>query len=343
MVPAVSAQKLVTMALRKLGVLNRLDVINQDDLADGLDAMWALLDEWSNEMFMIPFLTHLSFDTEIVSSKRRYTIGSGADLNVERPVEIVEASWLDAGGSEWPIEIVGIKIYTGNNPYKETDVGRPTQLYYEPSFPAGQIFFSSYPQDGDTLLLKVKHAFSAEICACCDGDECTTGCVDADCSSGTVDPDDYTISVAGCAAGDDACVLSGQNQMEAYLATQCAPTCDTTFEQDFSYDDGGGAITITATAVRTVRTAPLPTQLALTKATEFPPGYQSCIMWNLALALAPEYNIDPPPANVTSMASKTKRTIKGRNSKPEELTMDAALTAPTDAFSVYSGWFRGSS
>lgn len=333
-VPAATAQKLVRMALQKNGILNRHDnFVPAEMLSDGLDSLWQLLDMLNGESLMIPYITHASF--AVTEGKRTYTYGTNGDFNGPRPLEIIAASWLDAANIEWPIEVIDVHTYTTGTPFKRTSSRRPTQLYYEPSYPTGQIFFNAVPYTDDTLLLKVKLPFDAEYCACCDGDECDTGCVDPACSGGTIDPDNYTITVAGCPDGDDACILSGETQMEAYLATQCTTDCNKTFEQDFSYDPGGGAITITATAVKTPRTAMLPTQLALTRNTEFPPAYYNMLIWNLAEFIAPEYNMEPS-STVVMNARRAKSSIKNRNARPPISAVDSALKMPR-AYDIYAG------
>lgn len=335
-VPNVTAQKLCRMSLQKIGVINRQDnFVPNEMMADTLDGLWQLLDSFNGQDLLVPYITHVEFPVN--SLQRVYTYGDGGDFDSPRPLEIVAASWRDSAGTEYPIELQTTRIYVSGQPYKETSQGRPNRLYWEESYPTSQIFLEYFPMDGDTLLLKVKLPFSAEYCPCCDeGSDCATGCVDPSCAGGNVDPDDYTVSVAGCPDGDSACVLSGQTQMDAYLATQCSTDCSQTYEQDFSYDPGGGAITITATAVPTPRIAMKPTQLALTQNTEFPPAYQNLIIWNLAEFMAPEFNMEPS-MQVMRQAAAAMRNIKKRNSRPPMASVDRALRYPRHPYNVLSG------
>lgn len=334
-VPNVTAQFLVKKALQKIGVINNLDPnVPLSDMQDGLDGLWQLLDSFNGQSMMIPYITQLEFPVN--SSQRTYTIGPGGDFDTLRPLEIVSASWRDNAGSEWPISIVDVQTYVEGDPYKETSQGRPYTLWYNPTYPTATIELEFFPLDQDQLLLKVLHPFTVENCPCCDFADCETGCVDPACPDGNVDPDLYTITVAGCPDGDDACILSGQTQMTDYLENQCSTDCNETFTQDFLYDPGTGDITITATATPTPRTSMKPTQLCLTEKTEFPPGYQNMIIWNLAAFMAPEYNMEVP-RNVAINAARFMKLLKKRNARPKDLLVDNALTYPGRTYNIFSG------
>lgn len=334
-VPNATAQFLVRQALLKLGMINAHDpVTDPADMTQGLTALWFMLDEWNGQDQMIPYITQVEFSVQ--DDKRIYLYGSGGDFDSPRPLNILNARWRDAVGAEYPINIVGNQLWADGNPSKSTSQGRPYQMWWNQSYPTSQIYLEYFPMATDTLVLQVLLPFSAETCACCDGSECDTGCVDADCSGGSVDPDDFTITVAGCPDGDDACVLSGTTQMETYLAAQCSTDCSTTYEQDFTYDPGTGDITITATAVPTPRTSMRPTQLSLTEQTEFPPAYQATIIWNLAECLAPEYGMEASPT-IQRKAKQMRDYMKKRNNRGNELIVDNALTSPTSWYNIYSG------
>ena len=179
-VPNATAQDLVKKALRKIGVLNRHDPeVPLQDLKDGLDAMWMMLDWFNSQNCMIPYVTDVQFDVN--ANQRIYTYGEGGDFDSPRPLNILAASWLDNAGSEWPINIVGTQLYVEGDPFKNTSQGRPYQLRWVQSYPTSQIQLEFFPQETDKLLLKVLLPFTAEICPCCDTSGCETGCVDPAC------------------------------------------------------------------------------------------------------------------------------------------------------------------
>ena len=70
-----------------------------------------------------------------------------------------------------------------------------------------------------------------------------------------------------------------------------------------------------------VRTTPYATQLSLTEETEFPAGYQSMLMWNLAESLLAEYPQDNPAViqQVVKEAATSRNQIKSQNAKARNL------------------------
>jgi len=70
-----------------------------------------------------------------------------------------------------------------------------------------------------------------------------------------------------------------------------------------------------------VRTTPYATQLSLTEETEFPAGYQSMLMWNLAESLLAEYPQDNQAViqQVVKEAATSRNQIKSQNAKSRRL------------------------
>jgi hypothetical protein len=62
----------------------------------------------------------------------------------------------------------------------------------------------------------------------------------------------------------------------------------------------------------------------LTDSINMPPGYEDCLGWNLALALAPEYGIEPN-AVVVDKAKETKFNLKRMNQQPVLMSVDRTL------------------
>lgn len=332
-VPDATPQFLVKKALQKIGVIDSREEPDIDQMKDGIEALWFMLDEWNTQDTMIPYITTFTFPVN--SQQREYTIGPGGDFDIPRPLDLLIASWINEAGTEFPIKMVGYQVYTEGNSAKDVTVTRPYQLWYNPTYPTATITLNAFPLDNDQLQLKMLLPFTAETCECCA--EGCGGCIAADCSdSGVVDPDDYNVVVTGCPDGDDACILSGETQMDAYLATQCSTNCDETYEQDFLYDPGTGDITITATATPIPRTAMKSTKLYQVSATDLPPGYNNLLIWSLAEVLAPEYNMEPPII-VQRKAMQLKAWLKARNNRAAELIVDKAITYPKHFYDIYAG------
>lgn len=68
----------------------------------------------------------------------------------------------------------------------------------------------------------------------------------------------------------------------------------------------------------------------------FPPGYLECLIYNLAIRLAPDYGAIVRD-DVLAIAVASKENIKRMNIKPQHLAADAALLNPRGAFNWITG------
>ena len=78
--------------------------------------------------------------------------------------------------------------------------------------------------------------------------------------------------------------------------------------------------------------ATLETQLS------FPPGYLRAFRYNLALELAPEFNVEPS-AEVRRVAMYSKRNLKRINNPDDVMAMPYSLMARRNRYNIYAGNF----
>ena len=78
--------------------------------------------------------------------------------------------------------------------------------------------------------------------------------------------------------------------------------------------------------------ATLETELA------FPPGYLRAFRYNLALELAPEFNVEPP-TEVRRVAMYSKRNLKRINNPHDLMAMPYSLMARRNRYNIYAGNF----
>jgi len=75
---------------------------------------------------------------------------------------------------------------------------------------------------------------------------------------------------------------------------------------------------------------------ALDTALHFPPGYMRAFAYNLAMEIAPEYGIEPPP-QVQRIAMTSKRDLKRINNPDDVMALPYALVANRQRFNIYAG------
>jgi hypothetical protein len=70
----------------------------------------------------------------------------------------------------------------------------------------------------------------------------------------------------------------------------------------------------------------------------FPPGYLRAFRYNLALELAPEFNVEPP-TEVRRVAMYSKRNLKRINNPHDLMAMPYSLMARRNRYNIYAGNF----
>ena len=68
----------------------------------------------------------------------------------------------------------------------------------------------------------------------------------------------------------------------------------------------------------------------------FPPGYLRAFTYNLAMEIAPEFGVEPPP-QVQRVAMYSKRNLKRINNPDDVMSMPYSLVATRQRFNVYAG------
>jgi len=159
---AVTANDLITRAMKSLQSLGGGEVPSAAEANDGLVALNAMLDSWSNEGLNAYEVQEQSFTLVVGTSS--YTIGSGGVINVTRPMDIVQAYVQDSGSNNFLMNIVPRDIWNNIGNRGSTITSQiPDTLFYDPQFPLGVINIFPTPLLGytvffDSLLQQVTFA-----------------------------------------------------------------------------------------------------------------------------------------------------------------------------------------
>jgi len=134
-----TVQDLVTHALEDCGRLKPGGTPGTVESAVGLRTLNAMLDTWKTERLMVYAEVRTEFD--IISGQQTYSIGTGANWDVERPERIERAEFIFTNTSpevEVPVKILSPQEWAALTPKKLTNTIQ-TMLYYEPTVPNGTV------------------------------------------------------------------------------------------------------------------------------------------------------------------------------------------------------------
>ncbi|MCP1173793.1 packaged DNA stabilization gp4 family protein [Ralstonia chuxiongensis] len=159
-----TAVDLLTLALKDIGALGIGQSIGPDDTADGLATLNMMLGEWQAERLSVYHLV----DTAIPSTgAQSYTVGSGGNFNIQRPVRI-EAAYarLNAGSQsaiDYPVKLIDAREDYANIALKGL-TSFPKWAFYDASYPMGNLLYYPVPNASFELhivTMEVLPQFSA--------------------------------------------------------------------------------------------------------------------------------------------------------------------------------------
>lgn len=155
---------LVSDVLREIRVLNAIDPPSAEDFAFVLRRGNRLLDLWNADRPIGGYATQLAGAFAFTPSLSPHTIGPAGTFNVPtgRPVSIEKANWVSAGGIRTPINI------RDDDWWQEQDLPAltsdfPSDLFYNPTNPLGQLFFWPVPLTAYSVELWTRTVLSVLV------------------------------------------------------------------------------------------------------------------------------------------------------------------------------------
>lgn len=138
---AVTAQDIITRALRKVGAIDAIETPTAEEMSDALGSLNDILGEWSITRGLI--LAQTKADLPLVAGQQLYSLPG--DLAVTRPVRIESAYLVNA---DRPVDIQPIEYFQPN----QTDQGRPERAYVRYG---NTVELSLYPVPGTADKLRM--------------------------------------------------------------------------------------------------------------------------------------------------------------------------------------------
>ena len=144
-----TALDIIKGSLRLIGVVDADEAPTSSESEAALLAMQQMIESWSSDNIMIPYITNESFS--LVIGTASYTVGTGGDFNTDRPQSILDAYIRTSAGGDLGLEIIGEKEYNRIN--SKGYSGQPTRLYYVPEYPLGKIYLDAAPSDATDIYI----------------------------------------------------------------------------------------------------------------------------------------------------------------------------------------------
>jgi hypothetical protein len=150
-----TALSIIEQALRKINVLGRGQPLQNDEAQDALKALNNMMSGWSAEGGMVFTQAREEFS---LSGSQSYTIGSGADFDTVRPIEI-QSAFVRQGGTDYPLRQFSVDEWARIGD-KGTS-GVPEAFYYDNNSPVSTIYFYPKGSSAYTFVLFSKKPLDA--------------------------------------------------------------------------------------------------------------------------------------------------------------------------------------
>lgn len=151
-----TARDIVTSALRELDVVGAEETPSAAEAARGLEKLQRLIDQWNARRSLIYNVNFASY--VLLTNTQPITIGPGGNFNVAiRPVRIVAASLILTSVTpnvDAPQLNIRDDAWWAAQTVKGLTSTLPTDLYYSPDSPLGNLYFWPIPTQANSVRLE---------------------------------------------------------------------------------------------------------------------------------------------------------------------------------------------
>ena len=132
----VNAGQIINAALRKIGVLASGASASTQQSTDALQALNLMAQSWRPKGLKVWARGNATLT--LTADTTSYTIGPGGDVDMGRPIRILDAYRRDSSGKDTPVGLLTKQQY---NALSDKDAsGITTHIYYDPQDPLGVIY-----------------------------------------------------------------------------------------------------------------------------------------------------------------------------------------------------------
>ncbi len=154
-----TARELITDAYIDLDKHNPSQTLAAKLAAYGLRVFNRMIAAWANENLMIPYTVTENFN--FVSGTTVYTMGLAGTASTTRARKLIQC-WTRINDSmDFPIKVITQQEY--NNIRDKTLGGRPGFVYYDPTYPIGNLYFYFRPNITDACFIETIKLLTNEL------------------------------------------------------------------------------------------------------------------------------------------------------------------------------------
>lgn len=153
-----TAQEYINRALRLIGVTADGETPTSTESSTSLTVLNDMLGLWNIQKFLVYQIEETTHT--LSAGTNNYTVGSGATINISRPVKIEQAFIRDSNNNDQAVSIIHQEQYNRISS-KDTQSSWPDQLFYDAGFPNGTIYLYPTPSVASTLHFTSWKRFSS--------------------------------------------------------------------------------------------------------------------------------------------------------------------------------------
>lgn len=151
-----TALELITRSMRLANILGEGQQPSGDQASDALDTLNELLDAWNTDSLVLYQTTNDVLAT--VPNQAVYTVGTGGNLNTDRPVQI-NSMYVEYQGVSYPVYEINQDEYNLLSLKSMTQVF-PRFFLYVNTYPLGTLTLWPTPTLANTLVMSVDRVLS---------------------------------------------------------------------------------------------------------------------------------------------------------------------------------------
>jgi hypothetical protein len=152
-----TALDLITMTLRKIGVHAAAQPVPPEESQDALDDLNLLFESWGLDGRIVARVADIP--VPLVPGQATYTIGSGGQVNLPRPVTLHDG-FTRVGDLDFPYTMIRVDQWA-SLAWKPQGQDWPEYVYYEETFPLGTLHPWPVPTAAHSLHLLADAPFTA--------------------------------------------------------------------------------------------------------------------------------------------------------------------------------------